>query len=116
MFKTSGIALSLLLLAGCVGTGPSDPTAFASYAGIWNGQQVRSTGTRALTITIKADGSYTWENSGVTVTGGQLSKVGDAVQYANTAGSRGVVSRPSASTLVWRNTFTGNDYTVTVTK
>jgi hypothetical protein len=44
-----------------------------------------------------------------------LSGAAGNVTYANGAGSRGAVTT-SAKRLVWKNTMTGNNYTVTVTR
>lgn len=116
-FIVTGLIAMPLLAAGCQTTqgGASDPS-LAELAGTYNGTQVRSDGSsRPMRITVAADGSYTWVSNGETITDGQLSRSGGGLRYANTAGSRGTVAT-SQNQLIFQNTFTGNNYTVTVTR
>jgi hypothetical protein len=94
-----------------------DNRAIAALAGTWTGQQVRSNGlTRTMTIIIQPSGAYVWTAGDGFSTNGQLSGgAGGVISYANGAGSRGVVTR-SGRQLVWKNTLTGNNYTVTVSR
>jgi hypothetical protein len=101
--------------AGLMGQALAQPApGYAGLAGTWTGEQVRNAGGRfRMVIQIEANGSYTWTREGAFLTAGQLSGSGRTLGYANQAGSRGTVN-VSGNTLVWRNTQTGNDYTVTV--
>ena len=89
---------------------------FEAFAGTWTGQQTRSNGeVRSITIEMQANGRYSWSSDGQLITNGRLSQNGDEIRYRNNAGSRGQVTG-SGSRLVWRNTFTGNNYSVTVSR
>jgi hypothetical protein len=108
---------ALLAIGGCVSSN-SDSKEFASLAGVWTGKQESPAyAAREITITIRANGSYTWTRGGAFVTDGQLTRApgASAMGYANTAGSRGEVTA-SGRQLVWKNTLTGNNYTVTVSR
>ena len=126
------VTLAISALAGCVETGPSQAPAggaagsqaneqtarlpFASLAGTWTGTQLQADGSsRPMTITFGDDGRYTWVSGGRTLTTGRLSGSVDAAGYNNAAGSRGTVT-VAGNTMTWRNTFTGNNYVVTVTR
>ncbi|MDG3041014.1 hypothetical protein [Roseicyclus marinus] len=116
-FIVSGFIALPLLAAGCQTTqgGASEP-AFADLAGVYSGTQVRGDGSsRPMRITVAADGSYTWVSNGETITDGRLSRSGGGLRYTNTAGSRGTVTA-SQNQLIFQNTFTGNNYTVTVNR
>lgn len=116
-FIMAGLVATPLLAAGCQTTqeGASDP-GFADLAGIYTGSQLRSDGsTRPMRITVAADGSYTWVSNGETITDGRLSRRAEGLRYTNTAGSRGTVTA-SQNQLIFQNTFTGNNYTVTVAR
>ena len=116
-FLVSGLVAVPLVLAGCQ-TVPVDATqaAFADLSGVYRGTYVGDNGSsRPMVVTLAADGTYTWVSNGETITDGRLSQSGSGLRYANTAGSRGTVTA-SQNQLVFRNTFTGNNYTVTVQK
>jgi hypothetical protein len=120
MYRRTFLGLSLaampILIAGCQqATSTAESAAsFADLAGTYTGQQVRADGsTRPMRVTVAADGSYTWDSDGTTITDGRLSRSGGGLRYVNVAGSRGTVAA-GQNQLVFRNTFTGNNYTVTV--
>jgi len=114
------IVLPSMLLMGCMQTTTTEttqasaPPAFAELAGRYSGQYVPDRGSpKPLTIVVRPDGTYTW--SGAYNTDGRLTQRGDQIRYANVIGSRGVVT-VAGDTLTWRNVFTGDSYTVTVTR
>ena len=116
-FIVTGLIAVPLLAAGCQTTqDAASAPGFADLAGTYTGTQVRRDGsTRPMRITVAADGSYTWVSNGETITDGRLSRSGGGLRYTNTAGSRGTVAA-SQNQLIFQNTFTGNNYTVTVTR
>lgn len=130
--KFLAVTLVSIALAGCVATETSQapvaaaagsqaatPVAqasFASLAGTWTGTQMRADGSsRPMTITFRDNGRYTWASGGQTITTGRLSGSVAEAGYTNAAGSRGTVTI-EGNTMSWRNTFTGNNYVVTVTR
>ncbi|GIT90627.1 hypothetical protein JANAI62_10820 [Jannaschia pagri] len=118
-FLTFAAAATLTLAACNASNAPSGASAdprFAAFQGVWTGQQVRLNGsTRPMTITIAADGSYSWVSEGTKVTDGRLVYRGDQLGYVNDAGSQGTVTE-IGETLAFSNTFTGDNYTVTVSR
>jgi hypothetical protein len=118
-----GMIVAGLSLAGCTVTGgapeatastQSRSTQFEPLAGTWSGTLQRADGgSRPITIVMRADGRYRWTSGTTHITDGRLTMRGSEIRYTNEAGSRGVVTI-SGNALVWRNTFTGNTYTVTV--
>jgi len=84
-----------------------------SFAGIWRGTQTDASGSqRPITITMRADCSYTWVTSRTT-TEGQITLSGQEMTYRNVAGSVGTVTG-NARRLTYRH-FQGN-YTVVINR
>ena len=117
MHRRSLLALIIgapFAVTACVSADPGAD--FSAVAGTWNGQQVRADGSsRPMTVTIAADGSYSWVSGGSRVTNGRLRGSSPQFDYVNNAGSRGIVTVAS-NQLVFRNTRTGDNYRVTLTR
>jgi len=109
---------AVMLVAAAMTSAPHRASAqeFTALEGTWTGEFApRSGEALAARITINPNGSYTWFLRGQRFTDGQLTRTAGTITYINQAGSRGtVVATPDA--LVWKNTFTGDNYTVTVRK
>ena len=107
------LVAGLATLVGCATVLPASTC--RELQGVWAGQM-----TPGGPISISFDDScgYTW--SGAVNTSGALSSDGaGGLLYANTAGSRGTAvytTEGERKRLVWRNIYTGNWYTVDVTK
>jgi hypothetical protein len=110
----------MLLLAACsetpaTSTAPGTPAAgaCASVAGEWRGEKVGAGYQGPITIVIRENCNYVWTGTAGTITPGRLSVSSSGFSYANSAGSRGNVSL-SGDIMTWVNSFTGNNYQVTV--
>lgn len=90
-------------------------SACANLEGNWRGSINRASGQRLdVIISIQGNCSYVWRSpAGQVYTPGRLSQNGNTLNYANEAGSRGVVTVGSGM-LEWRNIHTGNNYVVQV--
>lgn len=85
----------------------------AGFAGTWQGRQTDAGGTgRAITITMRADCTYTWVTTRTTTEGAITLRDG-SMTYRNAAGSVGDVTG-NARQLTFRH-FRG-DYTVSISK
>ena len=112
-----------VILAGCQATEsissnpPSEPTqpACLELAGTWTGTKVGSGYQGAVTIPMNDNCTYEWLGSNGRITTGRLTPTDDGFRYANSAGSRGVVT-VAGNTMNWVNVFTGNNYEVNVSK
>ncbi|CUX83468.1 MAG: ubiquinol cytochrome c reductase iron-sulfur subunit PetA [Roseibaca calidilacus] len=121
LLTIAAIALPAMLMMGCVQTTAttettqaSAPPAFSALAGSYTGQYIPDRGApEALALVMRPDGTYTF--SGAFDSDGKLTQRGDQIRYANALGSRGVVT-VAGDTLSWRNTFTGDSYTISVTR
>ncbi len=91
------------------------PSICKELEGVWEGQMTPG---GAISIAFDDSCGYIW--SGAFNTSGALSTDSTGtLYYANQAGSRGVVvykTEAQRKNLVWRNIYTGNSYSVDVTK
>ena len=118
--------LSAALLATQVGASEKVCSKFKNT--VWNGKKVGTGYQGAITVKFKSNCSkgffgnefyinYDWVGTGGrVVTPGSLKFLENGkMEYTNNAGSRGSMSR-KGNKLTWKNIYTGNSYTVTVTK
>lgn len=107
MWKSSIIAGAVLLITSGASPGnanqPSnDSNCPAGFAGTWQGQQTDASGAvRDITITVRADCTYTWVTTRTTTEGAITVRDG-AMTYRNAAGSFGEVTG-NASRLTFRH-------------
>ena len=113
MYHLICIVISLATLVGCATSPPSGIC--KELQGNWKGQMTPG---GPITILFNDSCGYTW--SGPVSTSGVLSvDSAGRLTYVNQAGSRGIVvyvNEGQKTNLVWRNIYTGNWYTVDVTK
>lgn len=118
MRQAAIIAGAVFLITGCaaqesVNQAPIASNCPAGFAGTWQGQQTDASGVvRDITITMRADCTYTWVTTRTT-TEGAITVRNEAMTYRNAAGSFGEVTG-NASQLNFRHAR--RIYTVTISK
>ena len=88
-----------------------------TFSGEWNGNK-KGAGYRGDLKIVFDDGCKydIFKKNGKILTPGKIKiKKGTKVTYTNKAGSRGKVTL-EGDTLTWKNTYTGNNYKIIVTK
>ncbi len=118
MLKSLISAGAILLIAGCAAQENANRAPVASncpagFAGTWQGRQTDAGGGgRDITITMRADCTYTWVTTRTTTEGAITVRDG-AMTYRNAAGSFGEVTG-DASELNFRHAR--RIYTVSISK
>jgi hypothetical protein len=114
MLKPTILAVLAMSVFSTLATANAEPPC-KQLEGKWTGKRTLKGGSSIpITITFGSSCKYRWRD-GQASTSGYVYEKNGKLQYANQAGSRGVVSLSGAS-LTFRNVFTGNNYVVSVRK